>query len=287
VASHRMRPRLAIVGAAIAVVVVLALVGCKLLGGRQQPMLDPIFRPLGPCEYIDIKGDPAEEAIRALAELGVFQYVTGRFDPDGPVLRGEFVTWLVRANNIFFRDDPSMWLKLASRDEAKIYMDVVPREECFPYVQGMLNAGYPLGFETREWHYARDLSREQFIFIRDGLCLGAEAVLGDPLLVDQDRVILRSFIKDADAVTEHYVPAVLADLSEGNTAELAFGRPDRLCPRKAATRREAALALSELRGRTYEQAQQVLPKWVPLPESARKELEEREKAEQQSHSHTH
>lgn len=287
-AAHRKRPRMAAVGALILVSAILALVGCRLLGRRQGPMLDPVFRPKAKeCAFIDIKGDPAEEVIQTLAELGVLEYFEGPFWPTSPVLRGDFVIWLVRANNIFFRDDSAVWVPLASSDEAKIYMDVPPHEHCFPYVQGMLNAGYPLSFETREFNYARDLSREQLVFIRDGLCLGPEAVLGDPVQLDEDRVRLRSFLQDADSVTEEYIPAVLADVTEGNTIELAFGDTDTLSPRKAATRSEAALALSELRGRTCKQAaEEVLPKWVPLPKSVQKELEEAQKAEE-AHEHSH
>ncbi len=287
-AQSRRRRRLRVVSVAVLVIAVVVLVGCGLFSRRQGPVLDPIHRPKGKCGYVDIEGHPDEEVIRALAELGVFEYIEGHFGPDSPVLRGDFVRWLVRANNIFFRDDPSMWVQLASRDEAKIYMDVPPSEHCFPYVQGMLNAGYPLGFDTPEFHYARDLSREHLVFIRDGLCLGPEAVLGDPVALDEDRVLLRSFLEDADSVTEEFVPAILADLTEGNTIKLGFRGADTLHPRKAATRSEAALALSELRGRTYKQAaEEVLPKWVPLPESAQKELEEAEKAEQEAHSHSH
>lgn len=287
-APPRRRSQLLIVTVAAVVLAAVVLVGCGLFSRRQRPMLDYRFRPIGPCAYVDIEGDPAEDVIRGLAELGVFEYVEGRFQPDSPIMRGDFVVWLVRANNIFFRDDPSMWVQLACPDEPKIYMDVPPHEPCFPYVNGMLNAGYPLGFEKVEFHYQRDLSREQLVFARDGLCLGPEVVLGDPVLLDEDRVVLRSFLEDADAVTEHFVPAILADITQGNTIELAFGGADTLSPRKAATRGEAALALSELRGRTYQEAQEVLPKWVPLPENVRKELEEAERAKhEQEHGHSH
>jgi hypothetical protein len=289
VAPHLRRPRAAVVGALVLVFCVLALVGCRLLGRRQGPMLDDIFRPKAKeCTFTDIEDDPAEQVIRTLAELGVLESFEGPFWPTSPVLRGEFVTWLVRANNIFFRDEPAMWVPLASRDEPKIYMDVPPHEPCFPYVNGMLNAGYPLSFETREFNYQHDLSREQLVFIRDGLCLGPDAVLGDPVLLDEDRVRLRSFLEDADAVTEHYVPAIISDLAEGDTIKLAFGGTDTLSPRKAATRSEAALALSELRGRTCQQAvDEVLPKWVPLPESAQKELEEAQQAEEAEEADEH
>ncbi len=290
-APPRKRLRLTVVGTVVLIAVVLLLVGCGLFGRRRSSQLNWVFRPVAKCEFIDIEDDPEEDVIRELADLGVFEYGEGYFTPDSPVLRGEFIIWLLRANNIFWRDTPSKWIKLASLDEPKRYMDVPPHEHSFPYVNGMLNAGCPLGFETRELHYQRDMSRERLIFVRNGLCLGADVVLPDPVLVDEYRVRLRSFLEDADSVTEEYVPAVLADLLEGNTTKLAFGDTDRLCPKKTVTRREAALALSEVRGRTYKQAtDEVLPKWVPLPEAERKRLEEEEAARREQirgHSHQH
>jgi len=289
VAPPRKRLRLAVAGTVVLITVVLLLVGCGLLGRRRPPKLHWVFRPVAKCDFADIEGDPAEDVIRGLGDLGVFGYAEGHFTPDSPVLRGEFIIWLVRANNIFWRDTSSKWIKLASLDEPQRYTDVPPHEQSFPYVNGMLNAGCPLGFETRELHYQRDLTREHLILVRDGLCLGADAVLPDPILVDEHRVRLRSFLDDADLVTEEYVPAVLADLTEGTTIKLAFDGSDTLCPKKIVTRREAALALSELRGRTYRQAtDEVLPKWVPLPEAERRRLEKEEAAKRepaQGHSH--
>jgi hypothetical protein len=252
-------------------------------------MLDPVFRPPPDAEFTDLEGDPAEDVIQGLARLGVFGYGGFPFNPDAGAQRGEYVTWLVRAYMIFWRDTPSRWLKLASEEEGKIFMDVPPREHCFPYVQGMINAGHPVGFEEREFHYQRDITREHLIFVRNSLLLGAEKVLGDPALLDDYRVRLKLFLDDADAITEEYLPAIAADLAEGDTIELAFNHTETLCPRKVATRREACLSLSELHGRTLDQAlNDVLPKWVPLPESERQRLQEEEaKKHEHEHSHSH
>lgn len=290
-APPRKRLRLAAVGILVLVTVVLLVVGCDLLGRRRSSQLNWVFRPVAKCDFADIEDDPAEDVIRGLGDLGVFGYAEGHFSPDSPVLRGEFIIWLVRANNIFWRDTPSKWVRLAALDEPQRYLDVPPYERSFPYVNGMLNAGYPLGFDTRDLHYQSDMSREHLVLVRNGLCLGAEAVLPDPVLVDEHRVRLRSFLDDADLVTEEYVPAVLADLTEGTTIKLAFDESDTLCPKKIVTRREAALSVSEVRGRTYKQAaEEVLPKWVPLPEAERKRLEEEEAARREQarrHSHEH
>jgi len=260
-----------------------ALSGCR-LGARKAAVLDSRLRPVATkAEFPDLKGDPAGDVAVALAELGVLEVAQGAFLPDAATNRADFITWLVRANDIFFRDQPAKQIRLASLDELPAFADVQPSLACFPYVQGMVNAGYVVGQGLPELSYDHNLTREWFIVLRNGIDLGKRTVLADPADYNVLRVQLRSFLKDADLVSDECLAAVLADVTGGKTIKLAFGGTDRLEPKRAATRREAILALSELGGRTYQQALKIEPKMVPLSPEEKSALEQKAAPHEEEH----
>jgi hypothetical protein len=152
----------------------------------------------------------------------------------------------------------------------------------------MIDAGCLVGFEKGEWHYARSLTREQLILLRNSVVYGRSTVWAPEEERDDYRVQLRAFLKDADAVSEEYLYAVAQDLVKGKQkgnegamalafTDLKFGgdEPPTLDPVRAVRRREAARSLSVLAGRNHEHA--LLPalgEWKPLPEDEQKALDD-------------
>jgi len=277
---------LALVLAALALTWVVS--GCR-LGARKAVVLDTRLRPVATkAEFVDLKGDPAADVAAGLVQLGVLDVAKGVFRPDATLRRADFITWLVRANDIFFRDQPAKQIPLASPGEVPAFIDVQPTVACFPYVQGMVDAGCVVGSQqSSDLGYDRNLTREWFILLRNGIDLGKRAVVADPADYNTLRVQLRTFLKDADLVSDECLAAVLADVTGGKTIRLAFGGTDRLAPKRAATRREGILALSELGGRTYQQALKIEPKLEPLALEEKKALEQKAAAGQQEHGHEH
>ncbi len=274
-----------------AVLVVLALAwfisGCR-LGSRKVTVLDKRLRPVAAkAEFTDLKGDPLADVVAGLVKLGVLDFAKGQFNPNASMCRGDFVSSLVRANDIFFRDQPDQQIPLAPADEPVLFLDVQPTVPCFPYVQGMVNAGYVVGSGESEFGYNHNLTREWLIVLRNGIDLGRDAVVADPADYNILRVRLRAFLEDADLVGDQCLAAVLADVAGGKTIRLAFAGTRRLDPKKTVTRREAALALSELRGRTYQQALQIEPKWEPLSPEERQALQAQAAKEAEEHGHHH
>ncbi|MGQ9730591.1 MAG: hypothetical protein ACUVX8_04885 [Candidatus Zipacnadales bacterium] len=293
---------------ALAALLLAALIVMVAFGCRKREQLPPVFRPYyDKSEFTDLKGDPIEEIVDGLVRLGVLQHNSGIFGPDQTVERGTFIQWLVRAHNIYWRDKPSKWIRLAPVEPGVpwSYLDVMPHTDLFPYLQGMIEAGRPVGFEPPggEYGYARNLTREQLILLRDGVVLGGAEVVAPEAELDDYRVHLRSVFQDADTITEEYLPAVAADLREGGTIALAFpdihlGGAEKalLEPGKLVTRREAIMALSQLgavgpkkKPRSYKHAF-ALGDWPPLTEAERKALEEEMLAKRRAvtgHAHDH
>jgi hypothetical protein len=261
--------------------------GCR-LGPQKAAVLDARLRPVRTKgDFPDLKGDPLEEIAAGLAKLGAVDFSDRMFRPDEVVHRGEFITWLVRTNDIFFRDQPDRQIRLASTREIPAFTDVLPSTQYFPYVQGMVDAGYMVGWGEPELKYDHNLTREWLVVLRDGIDLGKRAVVADPATYNTLRVSLRTFLKDADLVSDRCLAAVLADVTRGNTMRLAFGATNRLDPKRTVIRRQAALALSQLRGRNYRAALRIEPKWQPLSPEEKKALDQKMKAEEAEHGEEH
>ena len=260
-----MRSRLRGLGLILALITVSAIVAA-FYGCRPKKQLDPHFRPrYDKAVFKDMRGDPLEETLVAFVKLGVFDFSGGGdFQPDECLERGTFLTWLMRAWNIYYRDQPKTWIRLAeiTPNSTWTYGDAMPNTPLYPYLEGMIQAGKLVGFEQGEWQYSRRLTREELILLRDSVVRGHKAVWAPEEERDDYRVSLRTFLSDADDVTEEYLPAVANDVSEGESIKLAFpdvNLADRehkpaLQPAKLVTRGEAAQALSKLGKRNFRNA---------------------------------
>jgi len=288
---RRLRHALILLAVALVSAAAAAFIGC-----RPKEQLDPHFRPkYAKADLRSVAGDPCEGIVKAFVELGVFDAQSTYFDADGHIDRGTFITWLLRAWDIYYRDDPKMWIRLAKAtpESTWTYSDVMPHTPLYPYLEGMIQAGILVGFEKGEWGYSELLTREQLVLLRNSVVLGRDAVFALEEERDDYRVSLRSFLTDADAVTEAYMPAVATDLGRGETIKLAFPDVDldtrdpkpTLHPTQLVTNREALFALSKLGKRNYRNAQvKGLPEWKPLSEEAQKALDEADAAARESAS---
>lgn len=118
-----------------------------------------------PGSYSDIAGTPIERYVTGLSQLGVFGTPGGAFDPDGTITRGEFAKWLVLANNGIFENAPEKKIAL-SHVTKPAYSDVPPSHPDFPYVQGLKDAGFAVGFPDGTFKPDAPLTREQMIAMK-------------------------------------------------------------------------------------------------------------------------
>ncbi len=245
--------------------------------------------------FDDIKGVFGEKEITQLAQLGVFDTTTGKFNPSQPITRTEFLRWLVRANNAIWFDQPNRMIREAEGGQAT-FADLPSTHPDFRYTQGIANAGIAVGYDQTTFKPDQPLTREQMISIKIGLDKGG---IEDHILsnkregneeITADR--LASGVpnwSDRTQISKRFIPAFNSEYyifpadwplprSEDRfkNVDRTFGAIKSLKPQAPVTRAEAALCISlignhasntdELDFRTAEQALQArTTKGTPSP----------------------
>ena len=206
--------------------------------------------PYASITFTDISGIFAARAIKAEAYLGVFDKTNGAFNPYGTLTRAEYVRWLVRANNAYYKGAPSIQIRLAEADSDQSFVDVPKSNLDFKYIQGMANTGYVIGINKNHFAPDRQLTREEMIAILDSRELGANAPKTSGPLD-------KKYLDDADQISKPYWGLFNMDFWQpgynpgiGTTSRI-FGATKVLHPRKHATRAEAAIAIQVIGNTNY------------------------------------
>lgn len=203
--------------------------------------------PLAAVQFSDIGGIYAEKAIREEAALGVFGTTRGTFNPYDRITRGDYVKWLVRADNAYFKNNPNSQIRLAEPDSDQTFVDVPKSAPNFPYIQGMANSGYVIGIDKNHFAPDRSLTREEMIAILNSRFMnGSKNPMADapPTM----------YLNDGNQVSKPYWGLIDYDYAQpgynpgfGNIKRV-FGTTKTLHPLKPATRAEAALAIQNISG---------------------------------------
>lgn len=183
------------------------------------------------------KKNPAWGAVNDLILMGVITQKIKDFKPNAPISRGEFVTWLVGANNaIFARRDPSKIIN--TRPVGQKFKDVIPGSEFYPFIQGMVEAGYIIDFDSTEFHPEQVLTREEMLSIkaaRDYPRAFKTSPAAQPYL-DQN-------FTDGAAVGRNYRTPVYMDLEHSRNFQRVYGYSRTLNPTRPVTQAEAAMCV--------------------------------------------
>src|SRR5579864_2326301 len=121
--------------------------------------------PAAAAAFTDIGGIFAEQTIKDMASLGVFDSTGGEFKPNAPITRAEFVRWLVKANNAYYKDTPDQQIR-AAESGTPTFVDMPATNPDFKYIQGMANAGYVIGTDATHFPPDRPITREEMIAIK-------------------------------------------------------------------------------------------------------------------------
>ncbi len=192
--------------------------------------------------FDDIKGVFGEKEITQLAQLGVFDTTSGKFNPQQPITRAEFVRWLVRANNAIFASDRTKQVRYSEGGEAT-FSDVPPTHPDFRYIQGMTNAGFTVGYDQKTFQPNQPLTREQMVAIKVGLDKGGLDITKADYYQIQDTWLWT----DYKQVSEKYVTAMLSE--SNNTSEnikRTFGAIKTFKPQAPVSRAEAAVCMWQI-----------------------------------------
>lgn len=194
--------------------------------------------------FTDIAGINGEKEIATLAQLGVVDPPSGTFDPGAPIKRREFIRWLVKANNVLWSDTPAKQLKLADKTESSSFPDVSSADSDFPYIQGMQDAGYSVGFPDKTFRPDQALTREQMFAIKNVFDRGSV----DPGLakgIDYARNAAMPPWKDKERISKTYVAAIATGAGGGNDSfGRVYGASSVFRPQAPVTRAQAAVLVS-------------------------------------------
>jgi hypothetical protein len=189
--------------------------------------------------FEDIQGIPAEEAISQLAQLGVFDTTSGKFNPKGSITRAEFIRWLVRANNTLFAGASDKTVRLSETDKAT-FSDVPPEHTDFGYIQGMKDAGFAIGIDEKTFKPDQVLTREEMLAIK--------VALDQRTPLDNFTGSIPGSWTDKAKISKKYWPAIYVEnvLQNNANIERTFGMLKTLNPQAPVTRAEAALCISAI-----------------------------------------
>lgn len=200
-------------------------------------------KSLSPVTFEDIKGGFGEKEITQLAQLGVFDTTSGKFNPQGPITRAEFVRWLVRANNAIYAGSPDKTIRLSDNGKAT-FSDVPDTRPDSRYIQAMTNAGFAIGYDDKTFKPDQILTREQM--------LGIKVALDHRVAMDVDTDSPPGEWTDSNKIAKKYWPAFYIETVYQNNANIGriFGTIKTLKPQAPVTRAEAAVAIWAISDRT-------------------------------------
>ncbi len=192
-----------------------------------------------PVTFEDVKGVSGEKEIIQLAQLGIFDTTSGKFNPQAPITRAEFVRWLVRANNTIFAGSPDKTIRLPETGKAA-FSDVPPTHPDFRYIQGMTNAGFVIGNDAKTFKPNQILTREQMLAIK--------VALDHRVAIDRYTGGPPGAWTDSNKISKQYWPAIYVESVFQNKANVGrtFGTIKTLKPQAPVTRAEAAVCISAI-----------------------------------------
>lgn len=197
--------------------------------------------------FSDLNGVPSAPYIDQLAQLQVFWPPGGPFQPGRPVLRREFVRWLMRADAAIWAIDPSNQIRSALPGSKPYFSDVPVTDPDFGAIEGMHDAGIAIGFPDKTFKPNRLITREEALAIKAYVDCGSP----DPLLandIGQAYYELPAW-KDKRGISRVYVAAIGSCLNQDqgttppnqlDTIGRTFGAIVMLYPKRPLDRAEAA-----------------------------------------------
>jgi hypothetical protein len=182
---------------------------------------------------------------RAADPSGQTSASTVAFAPNQSITRGQYATWLLTANNLFYSDQPSQKIRAASPNATPAFQDVPPSHPDFGAIQGLAEAGLipsALTGNSTAVNFRPDapLTRESLLVWK--VPLDIRTTLPSASV---EAVQATWGFQDAAEIEPLALRAVLADHQTGDFANIlrGFGYTTLFQPQKAVTQAEAAATL--------------------------------------------
>lgn len=108
---------------------------------------------------------PSPEKLKELVSLGALAKINVADQKafEGELTRGQYVALLVEMNNLLH--DSEQQIRLARDGDGQAFDDVPPSHSFYKYIQGMVDAGYVIGFNEKTFQPDKTLTREEMVAI--------------------------------------------------------------------------------------------------------------------------
>lgn len=108
---------------------------------------------------------PTPNVLKELVSLGFLPKagITNQAELEAGLTRGQYVALLVEMNNLMHESDGQ--IRLARDGDGQTFDDVPASHPYYKYIQGMVNAGYVIGFHEKSFQPDKPLTREEMIAI--------------------------------------------------------------------------------------------------------------------------
>ncbi len=241
--------------------VLLLVAACSRAQRVQQPEATATAGALSPAApspsptpaYTDIQSVAAAPFIDQLTQLQVFWPPGGLFEPAKPVLRREFVRWLMRADAAIWADSPSKIIQPAQPGAKQYFKDVPTDDPDFPAIEGMHDAGIAIGYPNHTFRPNVPITREEALAIKAYVDCGEP----DPMIADD---LAQAYYelphwRDVRRIGHAYVATIASCVlqDQGTTPEnrldtlaRTFGTMTALHPQRPLDRAEAAAMIWEI-----------------------------------------
>ena len=200
----------------------------------QQTEVTLTYSPLPPTPSPVPETDLLAKYVNDLKQL---LSLDSTLDLSAPVLRREYVRWLVQVNNRL--NPPSRQVRLANpKTDQGTFADVPPTDPDFPAIQGLANAGFLA--RTENFRPDQPLTREEMIHLKVPFDLGQF-----PPPASLAEVQNQWQFQDSEQISSYALRSIAADakLGENSNIRRSFGFITLLQPQSHPRRREALASL--------------------------------------------
>ena len=114
---------------------------------------------------LDFANLPSPEVLKEITSLGFLPKagITDQTGLEGELTRGQYVALLVEMNNLL--QEPNQRIRLAREGDGQAFDDVSSSHPYYKYIQGMVDAGYVIGFNEKSFQPDKTLTREEMVAI--------------------------------------------------------------------------------------------------------------------------
>ena len=180
--------------------------------------------------------------VEDLSSLGI---ITTQENFSAPITRREYLRWLIKANNRFYSNQPSLQIRPASTTSIPLFKDLNNSDPDFPLIQGLAEAGIIPSTLTKD---------NNAFFLRPDAPLTRETLIHWKVPLDYRKAIpvatletIKSSwgLSDANLIDPKVWSTLYVDYQNGEASNLrrALGYTVLLQPKKLVTHAEAAATL--------------------------------------------